>query len=255
MRRRLFIGACLAAGLCSQCRTWGQDSSLPKVYGCYVPAAKAKPYFGVSEGGSMVDIDKHSLKTNSASADLDYAFAQALGVLCRDFEVEPAFSYYDEGDGGRNAKATPTRLIAERPDGTVLFGLKMLSHLLDTEDNPSLAIVAVAAHEFGHIVAIKRGLQAQLVIDEAAPFRGEQFADFMCGYFAGLRHKKHNDYPAIVFANAIRRMASPGDTSHGSASVRGRAVSQGFNAAELELDAAVQTGFNFAMASTDQTPE
>lgn len=200
----------------------------------------------------MADIDKLSLKANSASAALDYAFAQALGVLCRDFDVMPAFSYYDEGEGGRNAKATPTRLIPERRDGTVLFGLKMLTHLLDTEDNPALAIVAVAAHEFGHIVAMKRGIQAQLVPDETSPFKGEQFADFMCGYFAGLRHIKHPDYPAIVFANAIRRMASPGDTSHGSASVRGRAVSTGFNAAKLQLDEAVQAGFSFAMNATDQ---
>jgi hypothetical protein len=204
---------------------------------------------------AMADADaKATLKNlipHSASEMLDYAFAQALAEIGARFEVRPDFSYvYEIGDEGINAFATD-HVLTQGRDGTVLFGLKMLGHLLGQPQHGDVAVMAVAAHEFGHIVAMKRGLNAQLEPDETQPFRAEQFADFMSGAFAGFRHRDEPNFPAVVFATTMRGLGGLSRQTHGTSEERGRAVLAGYRAsseASHALDDVVDAGFHYALS-------
>ncbi len=182
---------------------------------------------------------------------LDYALAQALGHLVTTFGVLPAFSYYREKvEGDHNALATRAKIL-DRADGTVLFGLGMLGMLLDVSAKPDAAIVAVCAHEFGHIIAIKRGEMEKLAPDPANPFRAEQHADFVSGFYAGLRTRSNAGYPALFFATTMRSLGGDSRGTHGTRSERGAAVVAGFRAAKernLSVSEGLNEAFRYAMS-------
>ena len=151
--------------------------------------------------------------------------AQALGKLSRLFGVLPGFCYYDDGTQG-NALATGEQLL-DRSDGTVMFGLSFLRELLSRPQHGDASIVAVCAHEYGHIVSYKYGQYEQL--RTGGTFRVEQFADYFAGYYAGNRKLERPDFPAVVFATTQRSFGGGGD--HGTGEQRGEAVQAGFLAA------------------------
>jgi hypothetical protein len=97
----------------------------------------------------------------SGDKDFDYALAQTLAKISTAFDVLPGFAYYDDYDG-KNAYATPTARLS-RADGTVLFGQGMLTELRASPDHPEIAVTAVCAHEFGHILQYKNNLMDQLI--------------------------------------------------------------------------------------------
>jgi hypothetical protein len=220
-------------------------------FGCLVPQPQQRSYLQRSTATSVVKDGTEKLEPRSNSPALDYALAQALARMVKTFGVLPAFSYYHEKDGeSHNALATSEALL-ERVDGTVLFGLGMLGHLLDVSPQPDAAIVAVCAHEFGHIAAIKRKEIERLVPDRADPFRGEQHADFVAGFYAGLRARENKDYPALFFATTLRSLGGKTRGSHGTEAERGFAVVSGFKAAKernLTVDEGLNEAFNFAMS-------
>lgn len=148
----------------------------------------------------------------------------------------PGFCYYDDSDG-MNAKATSDVLL-ERTDGTVMMGLQMLEALLSRPERPDASILAVCAHEYGHILSYKTGLIDQLR-GGGGVFRSEQFADYIAGYYAGTRKLVHPNYPAVVFATTQQ---SFGGGEHGSGAQRGEAVQAGFLAGyqrRLSIDQAM----------------
>lgn len=201
--------------------------------------------------------DKFSLKEQSIlesrSGDryLDFALAQTLAKLSHTFGVLPGFSYYHEIDeGDYNALATKEALL-DRTDGTVLFGLGMLGHLLRLSEKPDAAIVAVCAHEFGHLAAMRRGEMRRLAPDPTNPFRAEQHADFMSGFFAGLRSLEYPDYPAMIFATTFRSLGGAIRGTHGTRDERGLAVAAGFTAAKeqrLSVVDGLDQAYRYAMS-------
>jgi hypothetical protein len=194
---------------------------------------------------------KESVETNSGNKPLDFALAQALAALAKTFSVLPGFAFYRDEDG-ENALATPEPLL-ERTDGTVLFGLAMLAHLLEEPDHPDAAIVSVCAHEFGHIVGYKTGLYDSLAPKDTSPFKAEQHADYLSGFFCGLRKLQKPDYPAVVFATSLGNLGGTTRGTHGTKKERGEAVAEGFKAAyELKLSVSdgIQSGYDFAMTRT-----
>ena len=222
----------------------------PRTFGCCVPGAAANEYFASSKGAQRLTRDMIDMKKHSASRELDYAFAQTLGMLCEHFAVMPAFAYYQEKqDEGFNAKATQ-EIIIDRTDGTVLYGLNMLTKQL-AGNYGDYGIMAVAAHEFGHIVAMKRGFNDKLTPDLTKPYRSEQFADFMSGLFAGYRKNERSTFQAQNFAMAMHDLGTLTRETHGTREERGQAVAIGFTVAQdkaLTFDGAVQKGIDFAMA-------
>ena len=174
---------------------------------------------------------------------LDRALSRALLRLSRDFDVLPGFGYYP----GNSAIATSAVKLA-RADGTVLFGLPFMQRLLSRPEHPDACVVAVCAHEFAHIVQYKTGIHNKLTTGERNVRKLELHADFMSGWFSGLRKLNNPDYPSVVFAALARdsgTQISDNPQFHGTPADRGNAVEQGFLAGardKLSLKQALEAG-------------
>jgi hypothetical protein len=165
----------------------------------------------------------------SGDPDFDWALAQTLANMSDVFEVAPGFAYYADTDG-YNAYATP-RARLNGADGTILFGQGLLARLLSGLEHPDVAVAAVCAHEFGHILQYKTGLIDIVGAGQPTVKRIELQADFFAGYFAGLRKRERPNFPAAVFAMT---QESFGDnmvdhpSHHGTPDERAAAIVAGF---------------------------
>ncbi len=243
-RRQILFGGLLTLGFahCATCAS-AQDG---QGEGCTLRSEQVDDYFSRTGQASAFQSGSEPIEPRSGNAQLDRALAQSLAMLSRTFNVLPGFAYYRDDDGA-NAKATSAVLL-ERTDGTVLFGLNLLRQLLSRPEHPDASIVAVCAHEFGHIVAFRNNLQQSLTQGQG-PFRGEQFADWLAGYFAGRRKRERPSFPAVVFATTQQSFGGPVRGSHGTGPERGRAVEAGFAAAyyqRLDADAAIDAAYAYA---------
>tara|TARA_B100001179_G_scaffold168971_1_gene124705 strand:+ start:2482 stop:3234 length:753 start_codon:yes stop_codon:yes gene_type:complete len=215
--------------------------------GCGIPQNETQGYFArATRAPQMAANGGFVIEPRSGDSALDYAFAQALGHMVSTFGVKPGFTYYDDYDGP-NAKATSNAML-EYSDGTVLFGLRFLRMLLENPNHREAGIVAFAAHEFGHIVSFKNGMIGPLSRARGV-FGGEQYADYMSGYFAGRRKRISPSYPATAFAGTIGDYAGG---PHGDRRLRSGAIERGFLDAyqrELSMSQAEQAAYSYAMSS------
>jgi hypothetical protein len=143
--------------------------------------------------------------------------------------------YDDTRTCGGNAKAISKGFLvaANAPntvEGTVAIGTKLLGKLKEF-DNQTAAIAAVCSHEFGHLLQFKY-LDAEInkiTLEEGSVVRAELFADFICGYYAGVRKLRQDDYPAVI--QALNQFRAGGRTfgpqHHGTSQERGQAVTAG----------------------------
>jgi hypothetical protein len=186
---------------------------------------------------------------HSGDRELDYALAQTLSQVSDTLGVLPGFAYFDDSDHP-NAYATDRMLMA-KPDGTVLFERGLLKTLLARPEHPDVAVTAVCAHEFGHILQYKLGLRPIILAGQTTRKRLELHADYLAGYYAGALKLNNADYPAAVFATT---QYLGGDSNvnrfqhHGTRKERADAVVRGFEVAYRErrnLSDAVQIGVNY----------
>jgi hypothetical protein len=188
----------------------------------------------------------------SGDADFDFALAHALAKMSDVLEVHPGFAFYSDVDG-KNAYATSRRRLANA-DGTVLFGQGLLAELRGSPDHPEIAVTAVCAHEFGHILQYKRGLIQQINANQTTVKRSELQADFFAGFFAGLRKLERPNYAAAVVASTQSNYGDYNVNSeghHGTPQERGAAVVAGFKAAfndRKNLAEAISISINYVMA-------
>lgn len=241
-RRKVLFGGLLTVlspGLCP-CAAQAQVYS-----GCWIPESGAQTFVSNNQSGEAL-LDG-VLVSKSGVEGLELALVQTLDLLSTMFGVLPGFSFYQE-KAKPNAKATNHDLMKNRPDGTVLFGMRLLKQLLALPNYPDAAVVAVCAHEFAHILSYSNGMYVQMAPPGAAsPFKAEQFADYMAGYFAGRRKLSDPNFPAVIFAHTTSLYGGGG---HGAAQQRGDAVQAGFLAAyyrKLEPTQATQRAFAFAL--------
>jgi len=188
---------------------------------------------------------------SSGNRDFDYALAQTLSRITDTLGVLPGFGYFDDFEG-ENAYATSASRLG-RADGTVLCGKRFFIHTMSELDHPDVALTAVCAHEFGHIVQYKRGFFQALRAGQPTIKRVELNADFFAGVYAGMRKLQKPDYPAAVFAS---KQYSHGDYLinspgfHGTPDERAAAVVRGFEVAYRErrtLSDAIQIGINYVL--------
>lgn len=243
VNRRVVLGGLLAIIPAYAFRGFSQS---PVYSGCWVGPSRGKASDYSNSGVS--DITGEALVFKSGVDGLEAALIQTLDMLSNMFGVLPGFAYFREKNGP-NAKAMNFDLLTGRPDGTVLLGLKLLKDLLALPEAPDAAVVAVCAHEFAHIVSYSNGYISQLTpTPQSSPFRAEQFADYMAGYFAGRRKLDRPDFPAAVFATTTGMY---GGYTHGNGKQRGNAVQEGFLCAyarKLEPQAAIQRALQFALS-------
>ncbi len=137
-----------------------------------------------------------------------------------------------------------------RSDGTVLFGLALLNEQMRA-DPTGVRVAAVCAHEFGHIVQMRHGLQSRILNGSSSVKPLELHADYLAGYFAARRKAERPDFHAEEFAMSQRYW---GDSDfgnpqhHGTGEERGAAVVQGFLAFKnknLDLSDAIESGIHY----------
>jgi hypothetical protein len=186
---------------------------------------------------------------SSGNREFDYALAQTLYRISDTLQVLPGFGYFDEPDSP-NAYATSVVRMA-RADGTVLFGRRYRKRLMAWPEHPDVAVTAVCAHEFGHILQYKLRLEQIIQFGQKTVKRLELHADYLAGYYAGTLKVIKPGYPAAVFATQRYSAGDPNVNSpdhHGTYEERAAAVVRGFEVAYRErrnLSDAVQIGVNY----------
>jgi hypothetical protein len=185
----------------------------------------------------------------SGNDNFDRALAVSLKMLSETFSVLPGFAFSERVI--RNAFASPSTAMG-RQDGSVIFGNSLYREIMNGRENPEVGILTVCAHEFGHIVQYKYGIDERLVACDDCPVkRLELHADFLAGYFAGRRKLERADFPAAVFAKTQYNFGDNNYGSprhHGSQQERGQAVVAGFNSAfrdQHDFKTALEVGVNY----------
>jgi hypothetical protein len=238
-RRRLLIGGAASIAVypeCSRCQEAFE--------GCLITIDQAKAL----RGSEQVRLSYSSVETGSGDRDFDRALAETLAFLSDRFFVLPSFAFFSE-PGSPNAFASSTRRMV-RSDGDVLFGRKLFREIMSRREHPEIGIVSVCAHEFGHIAQYKFGVYNRLVGSSRRVKRLELHADFLSGYFAGIRRLQHPKYPAATFALTQFGLGDYSDDieHHGTPDERGAAVVAGYRAGydeRLKFGFALESGIRY----------
>ena len=238
-RRRLLIGGAASIAVypeCSRCQEAFE--------GCLITIDQAKAL----RGSEQVRLSYSSVETGSGDRDFDRALAETLAFLSDRFFVLPSFTFFSE-PGSPNAFASSTRRMG-RSDGDVLFGRKLFREIMSRREHPEIGIVSVCAHEFGHIAQYKFGVYNRLVGSNRRIKRLELHADFLSGYFAGIRRLQHPNYPAATFALTQFGFGDYSDDieHHGTPDERGAAVVAGYRAGydeRLKFGFALESGIRY----------
>lgn len=256
-RREVLIGGLLTVSWMPAISTvcGAQDPSAHHGRGCVVAATSLRPYLSRETDVVLRFTGNEPIISKSGNPIFDRALAITLVKLTRAFDALPGFGYFQESPNENpNAMALPYARLAN-PDGTVLFGRRLLDKLLALPDHPEVSVTAVCAHEWGHILQYKRGLRDRLLADSSTVKPMELHADYLAGYFAGLRRRDNPGYPAAVIALTQYNVGDPYNYSpdhHGTKKERGAAVVAGFEAAyhhNRPLDEAVEAGIGLARSS------
>lgn len=253
-RREIVLGGflTLAFSLGNSCACFAQSVRMRQSYGCILSEDDAKQFMDDQTDARLFITGNEPMIPRSGNKDFDLALARTLAKISGTLEVLPGFAYYDDYDG-LNAYATP-RVRLNNADGTVLFGQQLLQRLMKSKEDPEVAVAAVCAHEFGHILQFKLGLDKVVGAGQPTVKRMELQADFLAGYFAGIRKLERPAFPAVVFATTQYNFGDnminhPGH--HGTPDERGAAISKGFEVAFREkrkLSEAIQISTNYVQS-------
>ena len=200
--------------------------NLPTVRGCLIEYAHLKEF-----QRSNVNFFRPSEQLSTTTGDrmLDKFLGRALVRLSTLFSERPGFGFVDDS-GAPNAYATDQTLV-RGTWGTVCFGQTLFKNLMDHYGDLGLAVMAVAAHEFGHIAQFRSGIDKQLLRNQHTVKRVELHADFLSGYFLGVRKRQQ---PSISVWAAGHTLYQIGDyefhdpSHHGTPDQRVAAAETGF---------------------------
>lgn len=250
-RRDIVLGGLLSVAfyLASPCTCFARPIRARRNYGCILSDEEVNQFMDDRTDSRLYITGNEPMIPRSGDKDFDFALAHTLAKASATFEILPGFAYYDDYDG-LNAYATP-RVRLNNTDGTVLFGQGLLKRLMGGQESPEVAVAAVCAHEFGHILQFRRGLDRVVGAGQSTVKRMELQADFFAGFFAGIRKLERPAFPAAVFAMTQfnfgdNMVKNPGH--HGTPDERGAAISRGFEVAFREkrkLAEAIQFSVNY----------
>lgn len=171
-----------------------------------------------------------------------------LGNLADSFELLPGFGFFDDSQG-ENAFATTETLIPNTR-GTVVFGKGLLSRELNSHTWGGLAVAGIMAHEFGHIYQYQSGYYQRLTKPYSTKKFLELHADYLAGYYLGLKRLRSGEIDIKIFADSLYIM---GDTHfnsrdhHGTPKERMKMMIEGYKkglANDSTIHQAAKLGFN-----------
>lgn len=168
-----------------------------------------------------------AVQSSSGNGNLDRALGVLLVHMSRFFAVEPQFGFIWE-EQGANAFATAYN-DSGFADGTVAFGRRLLDIELN-KTNGDFAVMAICAHEFGHIRQY-RDRYIGRIEDSLPRYCVELHADFAAGAFIAYWKRMMRPEHLLRIGDTWAGLGStdfnnPG--SHGTSVQRVRAIEAGF---------------------------
>jgi hypothetical protein len=180
--------------------------------------------------GMVADSDADpEIYTSSGDTETDHVLGLALRRLAETFRVSPGFAFFDDSRG-HNAFATERSLL-KGGERTVMMGKGLFIEQMREDHDMGTTVIAICAHEFGHIYQFAYGQHARLAELDRTVRPIELHADFLAGYYLALRHnaKAQLDLQAVG-----RVFYELGDTDfndrghHGTPEERSRAITGGY---------------------------
>jgi len=219
--------------------------------GCWLCARDAaalalKPY-----GLIASDPQEVRIITSTGDATIDKFLGSALLRLSNMFKVQPGFAFFDDGDSP-SAYATPETLL---PQGThtVMMGTHLFSEYMTRNDDAGMTIIAICAHEFGHIHQMEGGYRESLLKHDTTVRPIELHADFLAGFFLASRKR---EYPNLELQKVGETFYRLGDTAfkdrghHGTPQERIAAITAGYELGRNgneDIDQVAQAGIDYVL--------
>jgi hypothetical protein len=182
---------------------------------------------------SLFDKSKHVRTTGNRTLDL--ALDASIKRLSDLFGQTPAFGFYKEEDhpelSAMNAFATVEGTDIAGTWGTIGFGTTLFQTEMGKYDPYGSTIIAVIAHEFGHIWAMRAGMMDKLNEGQKTVKRSELHADFLAGYFLGTRKRAAPNISLHAAGELFHRIGDDNINSpnhHGTPKERVAAAEEGF---------------------------
>ncbi len=236
-RRTLLASACSCAcgvALLKSTAAIGQnrarDSSVPESCALEISDVetlrKRYPWLGDLNAG---EIRPGSMRRTTGDYDVDVALDKAIKRLADTFDVKPGFGFYDDGEAP-NAWATQASVFPGTVH-TVLFGQRYYETWINY-DPSGVSVLAVIAHEFGHIMQFNSGLYQRIQGGLSTSKRIELHADYMAGYYVGLLKRRNPTASFWKAGDKFRQIGTYDDKNpnfHGTPEERVAASQQGFS--------------------------
>lgn len=188
------------------------------------------------------------IAASSGDAETDRFLGGALQRLSATFQVSPGFAFFDDGEN-ENAFASRETLLGNGP-GTVLMGMKLFGRLMTRVNDGGITVIAVCAHEFGHIYQMYAGYEAPLDrLDPSTNKPHELHADFLSGFYLGRRKAEHRQLDLREVGRELHALGDTDYTSrqhHGTPDERVAALAAGFkfgSQGNADISAAAKAGF------------
>lgn len=211
LNRRSLLGTGLAAAAALPVALPAAASAQPAVPsgGCAL-CDRNGLFFGRNRGSAKGRSVR--IAASSGDAETDRFLGSALQRLSATFLVSPGFAFFDDGEN-ENAFAARETLLGNGP-GTVLMGMKLFGKLMARTNDGGITVIAVCAHEFGHIHQMYAGYEEPLNrLDTKTNRPHELHADFLAGYYLALRKAEHGQLDLREVGGILHSL---GDTDHTS---------------------------------------
>jgi len=177
----MFAGGCA----CCSMPALGQS----RIVSCGISAADMRL---LANSGSLVGVNDIAIDRGVALPGLDSSgdrrFDQSLGEtlshIASTLGAFPYFSFYDDRQVHEDLKggAFASRLALKGGEGTVVYSLSLVERAR-RQQGADDAMIAICAHEFGHVLGFKLGLDEALHRFSLPQSAFELHADYLAGYY------------------------------------------------------------------------
>ncbi|MGY3527448.1 hypothetical protein [Bradyrhizobium sp. USDA 4452] len=252
LTRRAILSGTIAACCCP---TLGAARSVSEIAGCWLlPGETSLLGLGEKDFGALPNSD--DMTNTSGDKNLDRALGRALARISSAFKVNPSFAFFAD-DNSPNAYASPDTNTAGT-HGSVVFGRTLFQDQFRRYNDQGVSVLAIAAHEFGHICQFQQNLSGALQGSERTVRRIELHADYLSGWYLGLLKKRNSSISLWSSGDTFHRIGDSNFTNkqhHGTPEERVAASKAGFdlaNGGEENVQGAIMRGKDYILSLPPQ---
>ena len=253
--RRIFARNALLTCACGAINVVASDYSVSAravndIQGCILRAGDTRILGLTDDDFGALSGDR--LANTTGNPSLDRALGRALVRMSQTFRVNPSFAFFAD-EGAPNAYATPETMLPNTW-GALVFGRSLFADQFQRYQDKGVSIVAITAHEFAHICQYRRNMMSTLRGSDRTVRRVELHADFLSGWYLGLRKKQD---PSISLWSSGDTFHRIGDTEynnvqhHGTPQERVEASQHGFELGgqgDGDVELAIEQGASYVLS-------